>query len=196
MLGLHSSSYSCFFWSFHSYGGCVTFWLTCTFWRYIYIHNSNKKVIKWKSVFSYYFCLMTKGSGPRSGSVQIMMDPDLTCQKLIFCCHFVSHWWKKNRVRIRIQIWIRKLVVRIRMGWMRSSRVIRASPSQCWLSWVHSQHPPKQRNLRGGRWSSVKKKYWKSVNKNPPKYLSIKSVFSSSQKCALATLFPTLPVEH
>jgi hypothetical protein len=37
--------------------------------------------------------------------------------------------------------------------WMRSSRVVRASDSQCqWqLSWFRSQHPPTQWNRRGGR---------------------------------------------
>jgi hypothetical protein len=35
--------------------------------------------------------------------------------------------------------------------WMRSSRVVRAAESQCrQLSWVRSQHPPTQWNLRGG----------------------------------------------
>ena len=45
-------------------------------------------------------------------------------------------------------------------------------------SWVLSQHPPTQWNLRGGRWSSVKQSTFK-IQKNPP-VLSIASVRKTS----------------
>ncbi len=52
---------------------------------------------------------------------------------------------------------------------MRSSLVVRASDCQCTScngkrSWVRSQHPPAQWNLRGSRWSSAEY----SMKKNPP----------------------------
>ncbi len=50
--------------------------LHTTFWRYIYIIFKDKKSkrshkTRWKKGFSYYFCLMIKGSGVGSGSRSI-----------------------------------------------------------------------------------------------------------------------------
>ncbi len=56
---------------------------------------------------------------------------------------------------------------------MRSSLVVRASDCQCTMqlqrSWVRSQHPSAQWNLRGGRWSSAEYCTNKKRKKNPPK---------------------------
>jgi hypothetical protein len=50
----------------------------------------------------------------------------------------------------------------------RSTQVVRASDCQCQKSqhsWVQSQHPPAQWNLRGGRWSSVGESIYKNTKK-------------------------------
>ncbi len=62
-------------------------------------------------------------------------------------------WTRSSREWMRSsRVWMRYSRV-----WMRSSRVVRASGRQVSMpksqqSWVRSQHPPTQWNLRGGRW--------------------------------------------
>jgi hypothetical protein len=70
-------------------------------------------------------------------------------------------------------------MISIACGWdlasrMRSSLVDRASDCQCislQRSWVRSQHPSAQWNLRGGRWSSVE--YGTKKNPTPPKKIPL-----------------------
>jgi len=59
---------------------------------------------------------------------------------------------------------------------MRSSRVVRASGCQCLCrnSWVQSQHPPTQWNLRGGRWSSVEQR---TLKEKIPKKSPLKKIW-------------------
>ncbi len=54
-------------------------------------------------------------------------------------------------------------------------------------SWVRSQHPSAQRNLRGGRWSSVEYSTKKKLKNSPPKiFLKNNKTFWCDQELALA----------
>jgi hypothetical protein len=53
---------------------CLKSFLLITFWRYIYIFFlkvKKKSQNSWNQGFSYYFCLLTEGSGAWSGSIPL-----------------------------------------------------------------------------------------------------------------------------
>ncbi len=83
---------------------------------------------------------------------------------------------------------------------MRSSRMVRASDSQCrlpklQLSRVQSQHPPTQGNLRGGRLSSVELSTEKIQKNSPFKKISHKIAPRERKKsCNLALCKNSLKV--
>jgi hypothetical protein len=79
---------------------------------------------------------------------------------------------------------------------MRSSRVVRASDSQCrksQLSWVQSQHPPTQLNLMGGRWSSVEESTEKLLKNSPLQFFRSRSGSCLTSVEASRSTYPEYP---
>ncbi len=84
---------------------------------------------------------------------------------VFFCLYllwmrFSRMWMRSGRVVDEIsRVWMRfsRLWMRPSRLWMRSTGVVRAPGCQCKSQQfcVRSQHPPTQRNLKGGGWSSV-----------------------------------------